>query len=603
MKPRVPSYAPLFRFLICSFSIVATACSPSTDAEHDRLMDLFAREWENRLNENPVFATSVGDLRGNGLLTSVAPEDLARRYEQDKAFLAELSTFSRDDLSTTDRINAAMFERQLSARVKDYELGAWMIPLNADSGFHINFSRIHRQVPLHTVGHYDDLISRLRAWPTLVEQQIANMRAGLESGMKLPKVVLDGYDSTYDAHVVADAEESVFFRAFDRFPKSVPPQEQERIREQGTAAILEAVVPGYAAFSKFMKEEYIPNGTEGIAATDLPNGEAYYDHQVKYYTTLDVTADQVHEIGLQEVERIRAEMDAILEELEWKDTFDAFLEFLRTDPRFYAETPQDLLKEASFIAKEVDGKLPAYFGTLPRRPYTVEAVPAHMAPKYTAGRYVGPSEGSNEPGIYWVNTFDLKVRPLYNLVALTLHEAVPGHHLQNALAREQEGLPNFRRYDYISAYGEGWALYTEFLGEEMGMYKDPYSRFGRLTYEMWRACRLVVDTGMHAKGWSRQQGRDYLAENTALPLHEIGTEIDRYISWPGQALSYKMGELTIRRLRAMAEGALGPAFNIRQFHDVMLLNGSVPLPVLEQQVGAYVAAARSAIAAQAGGGS
>ena len=594
---------PLSSFLLVSCCLLgaAVACSPATDAEHERLLDLFDREWDNRLNEDPTFATSVGDLRGNHLLTSVAPEDLARRYEQDKAFLAELSTFSRDDLSGADRINAAMFERQLDARIKAFELGAWMIPLNADSGFHINFSRIHRRVPLLNVRHYDDLISRLRAWPILVEQQIANMRAGLESGMKLPKVVLEGYDSTYDAHVVSDVEESVFFQAFEQFPPSVPPQEQERIRQAGTAAIMEAVVPGYAAFSKFMKEEYIPNGTDSIAASELPNGAAYYDHQVRFFTTLDITADEIHEIGLQEVERIRADMDAVLEELEWQGDFASFLEFLRTDPQFYVETPEELLKEASFISKEVDGKMPAFFGTLPRRPYTVEPVPDHMAPKYTAGRYVGPAEGSVEPGIYWVNTYDLKVRPLYNLPALTLHEAVPGHHHQNALAREQEGLPNFRRYDYISAFGEGWGLYSELLGEEMGIYKTPYDRFGRMTYEMWRACRLVVDTGMHAKGWTRQQGLDYLAENTALPLHEIRTEIDRYISWPGQALAYKMGELTIRRLRGTAQSALGPAFDPRQFHDVILLNGSVPLPVLEQQVGAYVAAVRSAMAAQSGG--
>ena len=590
------------RLLPCGLTaaiVIATmSCSPASDSEHERLMDLFDREWDNRLNEDPMFATSVGDLRGNHLLTSVTPADLARRYEQDQAFLAELSSFRREDLSPSDRINAAMFERQLDARIKDYELGAWQIPLNADSGFHINFSRIHRRVPLLSVSQYDDLISRLRAWPVLVEQQIANMRAGLESGMKLPAVVLEGYDSTYDAHVVEDPSESVFFEAFERFPPNIPPQEQQRIRQAGVAAIVEAVVPGYAAFSKFMKEEYIPNGTESIGASELPNGEAYYDHQVKFFTTLDITADEVHEIGLQEVERIRAEMDAILAELEWSGDFASFLEFLRTDSQFYVETPEDLLKEAAYIAKQADGKLPAFFGTLPRRPYTVEPVPDHMAPKYTAGRYVGPPEGSVEPGIYWVNTYDLEVRPLYNLTALTLHEAVPGHHLQNALAREQEGLPNFRRYDYISAFGEGWGLYSELLGEEMGMYKDPYSRFGRLTYEMWRACRLVVDTGMHAKGWTRQQGLDYLAENTALPLHEIRTEIDRYISWPGQALAYKMGELTIRRLRGTAQSALGPAFDPRRFHDALLLNGSVPLPVLEQQVGAYIAATRNALASQ-----
>ncbi len=292
--------------------------------------------------------------------------------------------------------------------------------------------------------------------------------------------------------------------------------------------------------------------------------------------------------------RIRGEMDAVIAKVGFEGSFAEFLDFLRTDPRFYAKTPEELLKEAAYIAKRMDGKLPALFKTMPRLPYTVEPVPDYLAPKYTAGRYVGPPLGSPEPGRYWVNTYNLPTRPLYNLEALSLHEAVPGHHFQIALNRELEDLPEFRRFSYISAFGEGWGLYSEWLGLEAGFYTDPYSDFGRLTYEMWRACRLVVDTGVHAFGWSRERVREYLAANTALPLHEVATVTDRYISWPAQALAYKLGELEIRRLRRRAEAELGAAFDVREFHDAVLLDGSVPLPVLAESIERYIAAARAA---------
>jgi uncharacterized protein (DUF885 family) len=311
---------------------------------------------------------------------------------------------------------------------------------------------------------------------------------------------------------------------------------------------------------------------------------------VRHFTTLDHGPDAIHALGLAEVARIRGEMDGIIEEVGFEGTYAEFLDFLRTDRRFYAETPEDLLERAAWIAKTMDGKLPALFLTLPRLPYTVEPVPEHIAPKYTAGRYVSPPKGSTRPGIYWVNTYDLPSRPLYTLEALTLHEAVPGHHLQGALAQELEDLPDFRQYSYLSAFGEGWGLYSEWLGIEAGFYQDPYSDFGRLTYEMWRACRLVVDTGVHALGWSRQRALDFMAANTALSLHEVSTEIDRYITWPAQALAYKMGEIEIRRLRAKAEGELGQRFDVRRFHDAVLSNGSVPLPVLAEQIDAFIAA-------------
>ena len=337
-----------------------------------------------------------------------------------------------------------------------------------------------------------------------------------------------------------------------------------------------------------MNREYIPGARSTVGASALDGGKEYYAFLVRHFTTLDLTPEQDHAIGLAEVQRIRAEMEAVIRQTGFEWSFAGFLKFLRTDPRFYAKTPEELLKQAAFTAKKIDGKLPSLFGRLPRQPYGVEPVPADIAPKYTGGRYVPAPLDGKKAGTYWVNTYALETRPLYVLDALTLHEVVPGHHLQIALAKEMTDLPNFRRHLYIDVFGEGWALYAERLGLEMGLYADPYSQFGRLTYEMWRACRLVVDTGLHAMGWTRQQAIDYLAGNTALSLHECTTETDRYIAWPGQALAYKMGELKIRELRRRAEEALGPRFDIREFHDRILSGGTVTLPILEERIETYI---------------
>ncbi len=488
-----------------------------------------------------------------------------------------------------DLVNADMFRRQLEDRIADFELGGYQMPFNADSGFHSEFSRLADDVPLATARDYENYIARLRAWPRYVEQQIELMRAGLKRGMTVPRVVLDGYESTITFHVVDDPAKSVFWKAFERFPGNMPEAERERLRKEGRAAIQEGGVAGYRKFLDFYQREYLPAARQTIGASEMPNGRAFYAHQIRRYTTLDLTPEEIHKIGLAEVERIDREMKEVIRKVGFQGDFAAFLQHLRTDPRFYPKTPEELLKEAAWIAKRIDGKLPALFGRLPRRPYTVEPVPASIAPKYTTGRYVEAPAGSTRPGTYWVNTYQLDSRPLYNLEALTLHEAVPGHHLQIALSRELEGLPEHRRYSYISAFGEGWGLYSEWLGLEAGFYTDPYSNFGRLTYEMWRACRLVVDTGMHAMGWTRQQALDFLASHTALPLHEVRTETDRYISWPGQALAYKLGELKIKELRKRAEQALGERFDVRQFHDVVLGSGAIPLGVLEANVDRWIA--------------
>jgi uncharacterized protein (DUF885 family) len=441
------------------------------------------------------------------------------------------------------------------------------------------------------VDDFEHYLARLRAWPGYVEQQIANLRIGLERGMTVPRVTLEGYEATITPHLVEDITRSAFWPPFAALPSTLPEGERERLRAEGESAVRDAVVPGYQALLEFLVDEYRPGARLTLAARELPDGEAYYRHLVRYFTTLDLTPEQVHETGLREVERIRNEMVAIQREVGFEGSFAAFLESLRGDPRFFASSPRELLEKASYIAKRADGVLPSLFRTLPRLPYTVEPVPEHIAPKYTAGRYVQAAQGTGEPGKYWVNTQRLETRTLYTLTALTLHEAVPGHHLQVALAHEATEVPPFRRFDYVDAFGEGWGLYAEYLGVEAGLYETPYDRFGRLTYEMWRACRLVVDTGIHWYGWSRQQVIDYLSERTALSLHEISTETDRYISWPAQALAYKTGELEIKRLRRRAEEALGDRFDVRAFHDAVLGSGSVPLQVLELQVEDHIASA------------
>ena len=562
-------------------------------AQVKALHALFDRNWEIRLRENPLLATSVGRHEYDDRLPSVTPADLERRQEERKKTRAELLAIDRSKLPADEAVNYDIFRRQLEEAIEAYQFGDYEMPINADSGFHSSFSRLPKDMPLATVKDYENYISRLRQWPRYVREQMALMRIGLKRGMTVPRATLTGYDTTISAHVVDDPEKSVFWAPFEKFPATVPASQHERLRNEGRAAIKDGAVAGYREFLDFFRNEYVPGSRTTLGASELPDGRAYYAHKIREFTTLDLSPEAIHKIGLSEVDRISTEMNAVMKQVGFQGDFAAFLQFLRTDPRFYAKTPEELLSHAAWIAKRIDGKLPSLFKTLPRLPYTVEPVPADIAPKYTSGRYVGPPEGSTQPGIYWVNTYMLESRPLYNLEALTLHEAVPGHHLQIALSRELKNLPNFRRFSYISAFGEGWGLYSEWLGLEAGFYKDPYSNFGRLGYEMWRACRLVVDTGIHSMGWTRQQAIDYMATRTALPLHEVETEVDRYISWPAQALSYKLGELKIKELRKRAEDSLGSRFDVRAFHDAVLGSGAVPLSVLESNIDSWIAKQKS----------
>ncbi|NJB70584.1 uncharacterized protein (DUF885 family) [Saonia flava] len=505
-----------------------------------------------------------------------------------QTILDELSKVKIDDLNGTDKISAELLKFVLEEQIDYYEYGEYLNPLLSDSGFHVSFPYMVR--PLTNYEQIKNYLRKLNAIPVRVDQQLKNIKEGLEKGVSQPKVIFKEYESTYNTHIVDNFEDSFFYSPFKNLPESLTIEQKDSVLEVAELTIKTNVIPQFRRIKSFFEEDYLPNTRTTLGVSEIPNGEAYYQNKINFYTTsTDYTADDIHKIGLAEVARIKAEMEKIIQELNFQGTFQDFLSFLRTDKQFYAKTPKELLMIARDMAKRVDGQLPRFFKTLPRKPYGVAPVPDAIAPKYTGGRYVGTSANSTEPGYYWVNTYDLPSRTLYTLPSLTVHEAVPGHHLQGALNSELgDSIPKFRKNLYLSAYGEGWGLYSEFLAEEMGIYTTPYEHFGKLTYEMWRACRLVVDTGIHAKGWTREQVVDYMSSNTALSLHEINTETDRYISWPGQALSYKMGEIKIRELRKKAEKELGSKFDIRDFHEVILEQGTVTLSTLENRINAYI---------------
>ena len=556
----------------------------------EELDQIFADYWTNELTENPLSATYSGVEGYNDKMTSAAPADQARRLEEAKAFLARLDGADLSAASADDKLNASLLRFILAHSV---ELGAydgWRIPFLSDSGFHNEFSFVVDTTPFRNEADYRAYLTRLAALPAYLDQNVANMRQGIKDGFTQPKEILSGILPSFEAQATPAVLDHPLYAPFKSMPASISKSRAKALREEGEALIAQSVIPAFRRTYEFMRDDYAPNAADKIGAGNLPDGAAYYEALVRYYTTRDdVTADGIHKLGLKEVARIRKEMDAVIKKTGFKGDFAAFLNFLRTDPQFYASTPEELLERAAFLAKSIDGKLPGYFGKLPRQPYSVEAVPAELAPNYTSGRYVGAPPGGKRGGRYWVNTYALDKRPLYELPALTLHEAVPGHHLQNALAYEVDGAPEFRKQFYPHSFGEGWGLYSEKLGVEMGVYQTPYEEFGRLSMEMWRACRLVIDTGIHSKGWTRQQALDYLAGNTALSLKNVQVEVDRYIAWPGQALAYKIGELTLWELRRKAEKALGDKFDIRDFHDVVLDQGGLPLVVLGEQVDAYIA--------------
>ncbi len=572
--------------------LVATAARATPS---DELAALFSDYWSTTLREDPFQATQAGVADYNRLVPAVAPADYRRRMVMAEEFAKRLDAIALDGVSETERVSADILRFILMHEIALAGFDSWRQPFLSDSGFHTAMNDVSRSTPFRTRTDFEDYIARLEALPAFLDQSVANMRQGLDDGFTQPKEILLHVLPSFEAQATGVAADHPLFAPFAKIPDSIPPGERARLERDGARVLQEKLIPAFGRVFAFMKDEYVPRARTSLGVSSAPGGEAYYASLVRYYTTLDdATPDSVHALGLQEVARIRAEMEAVVKRAAFKGTFAEFQAFLRTDEQFYAKTPEALLKEAAWIAKSIDGRLPAYFGKLPRQPYSVQPVPADVAPNYTTGRYSGAPPGADRGGEYWVNTYALEKRPLYELPALTLHEAVPGHHLQAALAYEIEAAPAFREQFYPHAFGEGWALYAEKLGVEMGIYKTPYDELGRLSYEMWRAARLAIDTGIHAKGWTRQQAIDYLAGNTALSLHNVQTEVDRYISWPGQALAYKMGELTIWELRAKAEAALGERFDIRDFHDAVLTEGGLPLDILRARIDAYIAREKAA---------
>jgi uncharacterized protein (DUF885 family) len=564
-------------------------CARNGDLASSQLQELFADEWEFRLRENPLFATYCGDHRFNDKLPLVSEADQQKRLAQERAFLDRLLVIDRAALAVQQQTNYDIFRRAKENTLAEYESFTYLMPITHMDGFHADFPELPDRVPLDTVRDYENYISRLNAFNTYTAGHIQLMRAGIRREFVLPAVVVKDIENSIRPHIVADANQSLLFKPFSKFPDSIGKAEQERLTYAGAVAIMDSVVPPYQSLLEFVTEEYVPASRSDIAASSLPNGKAFYEHRVRYHTTLDMTPQQVHDIGLSEVKRIKLEMMEVISEVGFEGSFEEFIDFLRTDKRFYVDKPETLLKETSFILKKVDGELPRLFETLPRMPFGIKQVPDYIAPESPSAYYLRPPGDGSRAGFYYVNTYDLKSRPLYMLEALCLHESMPGHHLQIALQQELRDTPAFRRFSGFTAFTEGWALYAEQLGLEMGFYEDPYSNFGRLMLEVWRACRLVVDTGIHYFGWSRQKAIDFMTENTGLPSQNITTEVDRYIVWPGQALAYKIGELKILALRAIAEEKLGTGFDVRKFHDVVLGSGSVPLDVLERNVNLWIA--------------
>ena len=580
----VKQFHLLVLLLALALAGAPTASAKASSADQ-RFQSVYEKEWQWRLESFGRVDEDSDDTARNDHLADVSAAAQAGRLEVWTEVLRQLDMIDPANLSPDNRINLSVYRPQVENLAADVRLRGYEMPFNADSSFWSDLGFMARQ-PLHDVGDYEAYIARLNDVPRYFGQQIDNMRAGLARGFSVPRAVLDGRDVSIAAMAeLQDPAAANFYQPFKQMPAQIPAAEQQRLRAAATAAIGQQMVPAYARLLKFFRDEYLPQARTTLAAEAMPDGKAYYRQQIREYTTLDLDPEQIHRIGVDEVGRIQAEMDAIIKQVGFKGNFQAFLQFLRTDPQFYATTPQALLDRAAWISKRVDGQVGKFIGTLPRGRFTIIPVPADIAPFWTSGR--GGAD------TYWLNTYNLPARPLYNLPALTLHESSPGHSLQGALAKEQAGQPEFRRRNYISAYGEGWGLYSEKLGQEMGIYETPYEDFGRLTYEMWRACRLVIDTGLHQQGWTREQALAYLRDRTALSEHEVTTEVDRYISWPGQALSYKLGELAIVRLRAQAERELGERFDIKAFHDAVLRQGSVPLPVLDQQIQAFIAESKA----------
>ena len=589
--PLKPAFLLAALALTPATAIAQAPAQPATSPLHAdlRLRALYEAEWAWRREQDArVEGRGPGALADH--LPRVDPESQQRRLRYWEGVLAELATIPLDELTLEERLNAAVFRTSLEEQISDVRWRTYEAPFNSDSFF---WTGIGAGRGFADEAEYRRYIARLRDVPRYFGEHIANMRAGLARGYSVPRVTLAGRDRTIEPFT-ADSENNPLFAPFGAMPATIPADVQARLREEGRAAMREAAIPAYRQLLAMFREEYMTRARTSLGASEMPEGEAYYQAQIRKFTTLEITPREIHDLGLREVARIRAEMEQVIRRANFAGSFAEFIQFLRTDPQFYARTPAELLGFASYVVMRANGRLNETFGTVPRFRHGVIPVPDEIAPIYTGGR------GGLENCLF--NTYNLPQRPLYTLPALALHECTPGHSFQAALALEGPNRPEFRQQTYFSGYGEGWGLYTEWLGTLMGIYQTPYEDFGRLTYEMWRAARLVIDTGIHAYGWNRERALAYLRDNTALSELELTNEIDRYISWPGQAVAYKLGELQIRRLRGEAERRLGARFDQRGFHDAILALGSVPLPVLDERIQAWIAEQERAAPSAASGG-
>ena len=553
------------------------------------LTDLLDQVWDFELESSPLLATNVGDPRGQNRLADDSLRAIQKRADQRSEFLERLNKISVDDLNEGKQIDHELLRQRLKGQLADFRFNTHLMPINNRGGFHISFPELPRVMAPKTEQDFVNYVARLKDFGRYTNQQIDLLRSGIEVGLVQPAIIMRDSLSQVESHIVKDPAESLLLTNIAvASSNGLKPESWDRIQKEIKDAIRTSVIPAYQQFANFLTTEYLPACRGPVGAAAMPNGREFYLDRIERFTTIKISPEELHQTGVRENARIRAEMELIKQQVDFEGTLDKFLEHLRTDPKYYAKSAEELMQTAALILKRADGRLPELFGHLPRIPYGLREIPDYVAPQTTAAYYWPPATDGSRGGFYYLNTYNLSSRPLYQLEALSLHEAVPGHHLQLAIQAELEDLHPISRESNFTAFIEGWALYSERLGKDIGFYTDPYQDFGRLSMEAWRASRLVVDTGLHWMGWSRQQAIDYMTANTALSPHNIVAEVDRYIGWPGQALAYKTGELAIRRIRQKAEQALGDSFDIRSFHDRVLEAGSIPLPMLEKRIDQWV---------------
>ncbi len=574
--------------ILATFFLVFIGLSVRADPGED-FRDLLDEHWEWQMLENPVRASRMGDRRWNDRWTDNSLEAIERRHGEQQKFLRRLRLIDSSQLTETGSLNYELFRRSLENSVDAHQFRNYLMPMSQRGGVQ-SLESTAETLRLGNAQDYEDWLARMSQIDTVIEQTMERLEEGRKTGYMPPKVLMERIPAQISSQLAEDPQQSPFFKAFATMPDAIPDADRERLQQAAQDVIDETVVPAYREFSNYFNDIYLPASRDSIGASSLPNGEAFYEYRTHFYTTTQMTPDEIHRVGLNEVKRIRDEMQLVIDELEYEGSFQDFLHFLRTDPQFYYETPEELFEGYLAISKRIDPEVVKVFGKLPRMPYGLRPIPDNIAPDTTTAYYSGPAADGSRPGYYYVNLYRPEVRPRYEMEVLTIHEAVPGHHLQIALQMELEAMPNFRKYSGFTAFTEGWGLYSESLGYEMGFYQDPYSHFGALTYDMWRAVRLVVDTGMHYKGWTRQQAIDFFKDNAAKTEQDIVNEIDRYISWPGQALAYKIGQLRMLELRRRSEQALGNAFDVRAFHDALLGGGALPLEILETRMNRWLAA-------------